>query len=84
MQIIFFDKNVSVGRELKVGWSISMNQIKQFSGKYLQTNINPSPTKTFVTDGGLAEIGPEESFVFTLEDGSKVTKSIRVVSSTKN
>lgn len=43
-----------------------------------------SPTKTYTTDGGLTEIGPEESFVFTLEDGSKVTKSIRVVSTTNS
>lgn len=78
----FFDKNVSIGRELKVGWSISVNQIRQFSGKYLQTDINPSPTKTFVTDGGLADIGTEENLIFTLEDGSTVTKKIRVLSST--
>lgn len=78
----FFDKNVSIGRELKVGWSISTNQIRQFSGKYLQTDINPSPTKTFVTDGTIAEIGTEENLVFTLEDGSTVTKKIRVLSST--
>lgn len=32
----------------------------------------------------LTEIGLEESFIFTLEDGSKVTKSIRVVSTTNN
>lgn len=43
-----------------------------------------SPTKTYTTDGNLAEIGQEESFVFTLEDGSKVTKSIRVVSTTNS
>lgn len=30
------------------------------------------------------DIGTEESFVFTLEDGSKVTKSIRVVSTTNS
>lgn len=78
----FFDKNVSIGRELKVGWSISVNQIRQFSGKYLQININPSPTKTFVTDGTIAEIGTEENLVFTLEDGSTVTKKIRVLSNT--
>lgn len=36
----------------------------------------------YVTSGLLANIGTEESFVFTLEDGSKVTKSIRVVSTT--
>lgn len=65
-----------------MGWSISTNQIRQFSGKYLQTDINPSPTKTFVTDGTIAEIGTEENLVFTLEDGSTVTKKIRVLSST--
>lgn len=36
----------------------------------------------YVTSGLLANIGNEELFVFTLEDGSKVTKSIRVVSTT--
>ena len=53
---------------------------------YLRTD-NPediSPTKTYTTDGDLAEIGQEESFIFTLEDGSKVTKSIRVVSTTNS
>lgn len=78
----FFDKNISIGRELKVGWSIAVNQIRQFSGRYLQIDINPSPTKTFVTDGGLADIGTEENLIFTLEDGSTVTKKIRVLSST--
>ena len=36
----------------------------------------------FVTNGSTADIGTEESFVFTLEDGSTVTKSIRVISTT--
>ena len=53
---------------------------------YLRTREenHRSPIKTYTTDGGLTEIGPEESFVFTLEDGSKVTKSIRVVSTTNS
>lgn len=53
---------------------------------FLQTEIESyrSDFKTYVTSGGLANIGPEESFVFTLEDGSKVTKSIRVVSTVNN
>lgn len=59
-----------------------------FAGKYLQLNTgipeDVSPTKTYTTDGNLAEIGQEESFIFTLEDGSKVTKSIRVVSTTNS
>lgn len=53
---------------------------------YLSTEIpkDVSPTKTYTTNGDLAEIGQEESFIFTLEDGSKVTKSIRVVSTTNS
>lgn len=44
---------------------------------------NPGPgTPVFGTKGVNIDVGSEESFVFTLEDGSKVTKSIRVVSTT--
>lgn len=32
----------------------------------------------------LTDIGTEESFIFTLEDDSKVTKSIRVISTTNS
>lgn len=34
------------------------------------------------TRGSITNVGVEDSFIFTLEDGSKVTKSIRVVSTT--
>lgn len=36
----------------------------------------------YITNGSLADIGNSEDFVFTLEDGSTVTKSIRVISTT--
>lgn len=36
----------------------------------------------FATDGSHAQIGDEEDFTFTLEDGTTVTKSIRVISTT--
>ena len=36
----------------------------------------------FATDGSTPNIGTKEDFVFTLEDGSTVTKSIRVISTT--
>ena len=36
----------------------------------------------FDTYGSTADIGTQEDFVFTLEDGSTVTKSIRVISTT--
>ena len=43
-----------------------------------------SSHNTYSTNGQIADMGVEESFVFTLEDGSKVTKSIRVVSTTNS
>ena len=46
---------------------------------------NPGPgTPVFGQKGDSIDVGSEESFVFTLEDGSKVTKSIRVVSTTNS
>ena len=41
-----------------------------------------SPNTAYVTDGSIQPIGTPEDFVFTLEDGSTVTKSIRVISTT--
>lgn len=38
----------------------------------------------FMTDGSLKNIGESENFIFTLEDGSTVTKSIRVLSTTNS
>lgn len=49
--------------------------------KYFWAQIN-DPTKAYVSNGDLADIGTLEDFVFTLEDGTKVTKSIRVISTT--
>lgn len=43
---------------------------------------NRSDTKTYNTNGGYIETGTPEDFTFTLEDGSTVTKSIRVLSTT--
>ena len=46
---------------------------------------NPGPgTPVFGQKGDSVNVGSEESFVFTLEDGSKVTKSIRVISTTNS
>lgn len=50
---------------------------------YILANLEQSYShKAYVGNGDLADIGTEESFVFTLEDGSTVTKSIRVISTT--
>lgn len=50
-------------------------------GKYFWAQTS-DPNKAYVSNGDLADIGTKESFVFTLEDGTKVTKSIRVISTT--
>lgn len=44
--------------------------------------VENSSRKAYTTDGGISDIGAPEDFVFTLEDGTKVTKSIRVISTT--
>lgn len=71
---------------LAVSGQFMVDDIKSQNSIYLRAydKNDQSSTKTYVTNGELANIGTEEHFVFTLEDGSKVTKSIRVVSSTKN
>lgn len=48
--------------------------------------ITPNGTDhhTYLTNGSLGDIGTQEDFIFTLEDGSTVTKSIRVLSTTNS
>lgn len=41
---------------------------------------NRSYTKVYNTNGLISSIGTPEDFIFTLEDGTRVTKSIRVLS----
>ena len=48
------------------------------------TRVNGKATETYTTNGGLTDIGYPEDFIFTLEDGTTVTKTIRVISTTKN
>lgn len=64
---------------------ININTIaNNYSKGYLVANEveNRSNRKAFVSDGKLIDIGIEEDLIFTLEDGSTVTKKIRVLSST--
>lgn len=55
---------------------------KNTNNLYLKSKFEQSKTKVFATNGTLADIGDQEDFIFTLEDGSTVTKSIRVISTT--
>ena len=48
----------------------------------INSNQSPNNHSTYGTNGTFLDIGSEEQFVFTLEDGSTVTKSIRVISTT--
>ena len=71
-----FKKNVINERGLAI------ESIINIKGYFIKAYNNESPTKTYTTDGKLADIGTEESFIFTLENGSTVTKKIRVLSTT--
>lgn len=62
----------------------TMYLLKSTNG-YLRSAVGSDAATTslaYTTNGSVADIGKEESFVFTLEDGSIVTKSIRVISTT--
>ena len=62
----------------KVKGTISKNIYNHF----FKAEEQSSSDRAFATDGSIQPIGTEESFTFTLEDGTKVTKSIRVISTT--
>lgn len=79
-----FTGSVSVDGYLIAGRRTFFVNIEKYQNKYLYCQADNSPRKTYSTDGNLVDVGTEESFVFTLEDGSKVTKSIRVVSTTNS
>lgn len=82
-----FTGYVSTNGNFHVNGGIDTRYIGRFAGSYyLKSNISADnvPYKAYAADGSLVNVGSEESFVFTLEDGSKVTKSIRVVSTTNS
>lgn len=65
---------------------VFINYLNKGSVGYLRIGGVPSTFAnkhlTYNTEGGLSDIGSPEDFIFTLEDGSTVTKSIRVISTT--
>lgn len=76
-----FEDYVTVKKDLAVQWAFYVGNIRPINNKYFYVISVNSPTKAYVTDGSLADIGTEEDLIFTLEDGSTVTKKIRVLSS---
>lgn len=68
------------------GAGLATRYIAKADGYYLLSGsvTDRSDSLVYTSSGKLTNAGREESFVFTLEDGSKVTKSIRVVSTTNS
>ena len=82
-----FTGHVAIQGDLHINGILNTRYIEKFAGShYLKSKISADavPYKAYAADGSLVNVGSEESFVFTLEDGSKVTKSIRVVSTTNS
>lgn len=61
--------------------SNSSNTYNLYVG-HIYHDDDSSTHNAFVTNGDFVDIGVPEDFIFTLEDGTKVTKSIRVLSTT--
>lgn len=69
--------------DCNVNQTLNVRYIKSVHGYLTEENpSNRSATKSYTTDGKTADIGTPEDLVFTLEDGSTVTKFIRVLSTT--
>ena len=68
-------------QSLSVSGYAGFNQIS-VNGLWSNSVNNYNHHTVFDTFGSTADIGDPEDFVFTLEDGSTVTKSIRVISTT--
>lgn len=66
------------------GWLKVVGGIYPSNNKYLpiRNDMYNKSNYTYGGDGSIADIGNPENFTFTLEDGSTVTKSIRVISTT--
>lgn len=74
-----FTKNNSFayGLNTKLLWKSTNGYLKSAVG-----SDSVATSLAYITNGGIVDVGKEEDFVFTLEDGSIVTKSIRVISTT--
>lgn len=54
-----------------------INEVRSLRAEKIESNYH-----VFAVNGTHLDVGSDESFTFTLEDGSTVTKSIRVISTT--
>ena len=81
-----FTGNVNLNGPFNYSRGFTIDYLNKGDNGYLKAGRTPANLvnehQTYNTDGGLSDIGTKEQFVFTLEDGSTVTKSIRVISTT--
>ena len=79
-----FDRRVDTNNVLAVSQLHCGNIYKHHGAFYLRSAYEKdiSYNKTYNTAGDITDVGTQEDFTFTLEDGSTVTKSIRVISTT--
>ena len=79
-----FTGNKNSFNALLYAYTATIGYIIPDNNKYLKAKdtANQSNTKAFVSNGELANIGTAEALKFTLEDGSIITKNIRVISTT--
>lgn len=84
-----FTGNVSIGNTLFNGNDLRLPRGLVFLQNNASINflnrpdaINTNKTMAIGTQDNFLDVGTQEDFIFTLEDGSTVTKSIRVISTT--
>ena len=78
-----FNGNVGVDNTLYINNCAINNELLKGNKGYLPgANTNKIESEVYNTKGTLSDIGTSEDFIFTLEDGSTVTKYIRTISTT--
>lgn len=81
-----FSGNVNLNGPFNSSNGFNIRYLNKSDVGYLKSGNAPTNLinehTTYNTNGGLSDIGTSEDLVFTLEDGSTVTKSIRVISTT--
>lgn len=84
-----FNGSIKVGPITTIGVNdVTISRGLNFRGNLTGINfnrkdaINANKTIAVGTQANFLDVGMQEDFVFTLEDGSTVTKSIRVISTT--
>ena len=94
----FFSGEVVVAKNFECRSIVDTNEIilnkirKNDYGNYIKLDNNGplaepdliSPHIAYSTNGRTVDVGSEEPFIFTLEDGSTITKLIRVLSTTNS